>query len=113
MRSSGEVRGNGEGVCAESPDAAQRVWGFVANDIPDPRPCIDKCQELFFKRVVPQYDGSNFTRACQHLSGGAGVEDELVLRQLYCCDSLLCGVRIVEPSGQDRECTLFLCSRCR
>jgi len=112
MGSSGEGRGSAEGICVESSDAAQRVWGFVANDIPDPRPCIERCQQLFFQRVVPQYDGSNLTRVCSHLSNRAGVEEELILRQLYCCDSLLCGVRIVEPSGQDRECMLFLCPWC-
>lgn len=107
MSSSEGGRGGGEGACVEGSDAAQRAWGIVATNIPDPRPCIKKCEELFFARVVPQYDGSNFTRTCEYLSGGAETSDDLALRQLYCCDSILCGVSIVQPSGQDREWTLL------
>lgn len=89
-------------TCPGTVDAQDISWGAVASDIPDPQPCINRCQELFFRRIVPNYDRTNFTQVCEHVS-----EDEetkipsSLLRELYCCDSALCGV-FIEREGEDR-----------
>ncbi|KAH6676145.1 hypothetical protein F5X68DRAFT_264334 [Plectosphaerella plurivora] len=106
----GEAPDTGD-TCAEPRNEAQRAWGHVAPNISNPDPCLTKCQELFYERLIPRYNSTRFNQVCEALSVGQAGQDS-PLRELYCCDSLLCGVDIVNFTVQDPN-VLTIINQCQ
>ncbi|EEY15410.1 predicted protein [Verticillium alfalfae VaMs.102] len=111
MTLKGDGRFEREEACDGSTD---RAWGSIAADVPAAHECIMRCQRQFFERTLTTYDWASFnwarfydnaetipSEACETLFAAKDKRDDSPLWELYCCDSLLCGVQTRENPRQD------------
>lgn len=81
-------------------DCDGHSWGFIAANVEDPPGCISKCRERFLRGLLPKDE--TFERVCEVLSDKDHMDKEQPFRELYCCDSQLCGVDNLGRGGKDR-----------
>lgn len=114
------LKGEGKFARDEACDGStDRAWGSIATNVPAAHECIMRCQRQFFERTLTTYDWASFdwarfydnaetipSEACETLFAAKDRRDGSPLWELYCCDSLLCGVQTRENPRQDRESVL-------
>lgn len=104
--------------CDDSIDVSTKKWGSLATDVRDSEECINGCRQRFVSDVLAE-SGKPTTASlaietttdelCEILASSAdrsGAERISAFYQLYCCDSVVCGVWYNESAGilgQDRE----------
>ena len=75
-------------------------WGLLATDVSDPPKCIQGCRSRFLNILVGEHE--TLATACEVLSDMGHTGKTQPFRDLYCCDSQLCGVDNLLKEGKDR-----------